>query len=35
MISFLSVPDVTIMVATGPLPMSIFDSRTTPVALES
>ena len=32
---FLSVPDVTIMLATGPLPVSIFDSKTIPVAFES
>ena len=29
------VPVVTIMVATGPLPTSIFDSRTIPVAFDS
>ena len=32
---FLKVPLVTIIFATGPLPTSIFDSRTTPVAFES
>jgi len=32
---FFKVPVVTIIVATGPLPISIFDSKTTPVALDS
>ena len=32
---FLRVPVVTIIVATGPLPTSILDSNTIPVALES
>ena len=32
---FLRVPVVTIIVATGPLPMSILDSRTIPVAFDS
>ena len=32
---FLSVPVVTIIVATGPLPTSILDSKTTPVAFDS
>ena len=32
---FFRVPVVTIIVATGPLPTSIFDSKTTPVAFES
>ena len=29
---FFNVPDVIMIVATGPLPVSIFDSKTTPVA---
>ena len=32
---FFNVPVVTIIDATGPLPMSIFDSKTIPVALDS
>ena len=32
---FLRVPEVTIIEITGPLPVSIFDSKTTPVALDS
>ena len=32
---FLIVPDVTITVATAPRPVSIFDSKTIPVALDS
>ena len=32
---FYKVPVVTIIVATGPLPMSILDSKTTPVAFDS
>ena len=32
---FFKIPVVTIIVATGPLPVSILDSNTTPVAFDS